>query len=76
MTARTDLWELWGSNRPEPPGRTSADIDWYLDIFIVSVTLHHRYSLDEARVAQLAERSIRNAEVGGSTPPEGFGLKP
>ena len=22
MTARTDLWELWGSNRPEPPGLT------------------------------------------------------
>ena len=20
MTARTDLWELWGSNHPEPPG--------------------------------------------------------
>ncbi len=25
-----------------------------------------------ARVAQLAERSIRNAEVGGSIPPAGF----
>ena len=27
---------------------------------------------DNARVAQLAERSIRNAEVVGSTPSEGF----
>ena len=24
MTARTDLWELWGSNRPEPPGRAAS----------------------------------------------------
>ena len=29
-------------------------------------------AVDNARVAQLAERSIRNAEVVGSTPTEGF----
>ena len=50
----------------------------YLDIIIISSRIRlYRVGLVSsesgyARVAQLAERSIRNAEVVGSTPTEGF----
>ena len=47
-----------------------------IDIFVWLVIILLLFVLDNARVAQLAERSIRNAEVVGSIPTEGCGVMP
>ena len=46
-----------------------------IDIFGRAVIIFECYIFCNARVAQLAERSIRNAEVVGSIPTEGFDVK-
>ena len=64
--------EKGGKSSPDSP--ITFPSSYAIDIFGVSVTIFSFDPFANARVAQLAERSIRNAEVVGSIPTEGYGV--